>query len=171
MAPVAGGGGLTGLLGSFVNRRFWTNNPYNKEVRINLEVTLPPFLAQRGWQVIFHNPGGGSFTLPPRGSRKIRIGLKAGGEFTAAEVTQAGTQAAIVISAKINGYIFGGITYELDPSLKTPPIETPQGGGVHKDCTETAHRLLECLNLPYGEVKSVCIKKVTVDIELKNCDC
>jgi hypothetical protein len=27
VAPVAGGGGLTGLLGSFADRHFWTNNP------------------------------------------------------------------------------------------------------------------------------------------------
>lgn len=171
VAPVAGGGGLTGLMGSFVNRHFWTNNPYNKEVRVNLEATLPPFLTQRGWQVVFQNPGGGTFTLPPRGSREIRIGLKAGGQFTPADVIQAGAQAAIVVSAKINGYIFGGITYQIDPNLKTPPVETPQGGGVHKGCTESAHHLLECLHLPCGEVKSVCVKKVTVEIELKNCDC
>lgn len=170
VAPVAGGGGLTGLLGSFVNRHFWTNNPYNKEVRIKLDVTLPPFLAQRGWQIVFLNPGGGSFTLPPRGSREVHIGLKAGVEFTAADVTAAGKQAGIVVNAKINGYIFGGITYELDPNLKTPPLEVLPGG-PHKGCTETAHHLLECLNLPFGEVKSVCIKKVTIDIELKNCDC
>jgi len=171
VAPVAGGGGLTALLGSFVNRHFWTNNPYNKEVRINLEATLPPFLSQRGWQAVLQNPGGGSFTLPPRGSREIQIGLKPGGEFTAADVAQAGAQAGIVVSAKINGYIFGGITYQLDPNLKTPPVETPQGGGGHKGCTESAERLLECLHLPCGDVKSVCVKKVTVDIELKSCDC
>jgi zinc metalloprotease ZmpB len=171
VAPVAGGGGLTGLLGSFVNRHFWTNNPYNKEARINLEVTLPLFLAQRGWQVAFLNPGGGSFTLPARGSRKIHIVLKAGAEFTAADVMAAGKQAGIVVSAKINGYIFGGITYQLDPNLKSPPVEVLPGAGPHKGCTETAHHLLECLKLPCGEVKSVCVKKVTIDIELKNCDC
>jgi hypothetical protein len=171
VAPVAGGGGLTGLLGSFVNRHFWTNNPYAKEVRINLEVNLPPFLAQRGWQAAFLNPGGASFTLPSRGSRKIQIGLKAGGEFSAADVVAAGKQAGIVVSAKINGYIFGGITYQLDPNLKTPPGEVPPGGGPHRGCTETAHHLLECLKLPCGDVKSVCVKKVTIDIELKNCDC
>jgi hypothetical protein len=171
VAPVAGGGGLAGLLGSFVNRHFWTNNPYNKEVRINLEVTLPHFLVQRGWQAVLLNPGGGSFTLPARGSREIHIGLKAGGEFTPADVNAAGTQAGIVVSARINGYIFGGITYRLDPNLKTPPIEVLPGGGSPKDCTETAHDLLECLKLPCGEVRSVRVKKVTIEIELKDRDC
>ena len=171
VAPVAGGGGLQGLLGSFVNRHFWTNNPYAKEVRISLDVTLPPFLVNRGWQAVFLNPGGASFTLPPRGSREILIGLKAGGEFSPSDVVAAGTQSGIVVSAKIDGYTFGGITYQLDPNLKTPPVEIEPGGGHHKGCTETAKNLLECLKLPCGEVKSVCIKKVTVDIELKNCDC
>jgi hypothetical protein len=127
--------------------------------------------VQRGWQVVFLNPGGGSFTLSARGSRKIHIGLKAGGEFTAADVSAAGTQARIVVSAKINGYIFGGITYQLDPNMKTPPVEVFLGGDSPNDCTETAHHLLECLKLPCGEVKSVCVKKVTLEIELKNRDC
>ena len=96
---------------------------------------------------------------------------KAGAEFTAGDVTAAGKQAGIVVSAKISGYVFGGITYELDPNLKTPPVEVLPGGGPHKGCDETAHQLLESLKLPCGEVKSVCIKKVTIDIELKNCDC
>jgi hypothetical protein len=170
VAPVAGGGGLRALVASFINRRFWTNNPYAREVRVALDVTVPAFLVKRGWQVTFTNPGGGSFTLPPRGSREIRIGLKAGGEFTAAEVAQAGPNAAIVVSAKVDGYIFGGITYQLDPTLTAPPVET-QGGGPQKGCAESAHRLLECLHLPVGQVKSVCVKKVTVDIELKDCDC
>jgi hypothetical protein len=171
VAPVAGDGGLRGLLESFVDRHFWTNNPYGRETRINLEAKLPPFLVQRGWQVVFLNPGGGSFTLPSRGSREISIGLKAGSDFTAAEVIAAGKQAGIVVRAKTDGYIFGGITYQLDPNLKTPPVETSPGGGPHEGCTEIAEQLLGCLRLPAGEVKSVCVKKVTVEIELKNCDC
>jgi zinc metalloprotease ZmpB len=172
VAPVAGGGGLRALIDSFVNRRFWTNNPYAKEVRISLDVTLPPFLVKRGWKAVLLNPGGASFTLPPRGSREILIGLKAGGDFSASDVVAAGKQSGIVVSAKIDGYTFGGITYQLDPNLKTPPVEIEPGGGHPKGCTETAQGLLECLKLPCGEVKSVCIKKVTVDIELKNnCDC
>jgi len=94
--------------------------------------------------------------LPASGSLEIAIGLKAGADFTL---------------AKIDGYIFGGIAYLLDPNLKTPPVEVPPGRGPHKGCNETAHHLLECLKPPCGEVQSVCVKKMTVEIELKSCDC
>ena len=171
VAPIAGGGGLTGLLGSFVNRNFWTNNPYPKEIRVDLQVDLPLFLTQRGWQVVFLNPGGASFTFPARGSRKIQIGLKPGGEFTASDVIAAGKHASIVVSAKTDGYVFGGITYQIDPALKTPPMETLPGSGSPRMLHERLTVYLECLHLPCGQVKSVCIKKVTIDIELKSCDC
>jgi hypothetical protein len=171
VAPVAGGGGIAGLLASFVNRHFWTNNPYGKEVRIQLEAKLPAFLERRGWKVEFLSPGGGSFTLPARGSREIQIALKAGEAFTTADVVAAGKQTGIVVYAKIHGYIFGGITFQVDPKLEKPPLEVLPHGKAHKCCTKTAHELLECLDLPCGEVKSVSIKKVTVDIELKDHDC
>jgi len=35
----------------------------------------------------------------------------------------------------------------------------------------TAHRLIEFLHLPCGELKPLCVKKVTVDIHLENRDC
>ena len=171
VAPVAGGGGITGLLGSFVNRSFWTNNPYSREVRVNVEATLPPFLAQRGWQVVFRNPGGATFTLPPRGSREMQISLKAGADFSAADVLAAGNLSGIVVKASINGYVFGGITYRVDPTLKTPPVEVLPSAGSSGDCNKNAAKLIECLKLPTGEIKSVCVKKVTVEIEFKDCDC
>jgi zinc metalloprotease ZmpB len=170
VAPVAGGGGLRGLVGSFHDRFFWTNNPYGHEVRIQLDAKLPRFLADRGWRVSFPTPGGASFTLPPRGNRKIQVNLIPGSDFSAADVKAAGADAGIVVSTKVNGDIIGGITYLVDPLLKEPPVEVPPGDGAKpgKVCTEAAEELLECLKLP-GEVKSVCVRKITVDIELKCC--
>jgi hypothetical protein len=171
VAPVAGGGGLRGLIESFVHRQFWNNNPYNREIRVHLAVTLPKFLVQRGWQVVFQNPGGASFTLPPRGNRRIVIALKAGADFSAVDVVAAGKDSAIVVSAKTNGYVFGGMSYHIDPNLKTPPAELPTGGGLKKDQEKSAQELVSRLNLPLGEVRSVSIRSITVDIELKNFEC
>jgi hypothetical protein len=170
VAPVAGGGGLAGLIASFADRHFWTSNPYGRQIRVDLDVALPAFLSQRGWRVALRNPGGASFTLPARGSRKVEIGLIAGADFAAADVLAAGAQAGIVVSAKVDGYVFGGITYQVDPLLAEPAAELPQHHHS-QGCAGAAHRLLGCLQLSAGEVTSVRVKKVTVDIELDDCGC
>jgi zinc metalloprotease ZmpB len=169
VAPVAGGGGIKGLVASFIGRHFWVGNPYNREIRVDLDVTLPPLLASRGWQAALCSPGGASFTLPPRGSRKAEIGLVAGADFSPADVQAAGEQTGIVVCAKTGGYVFGGITYQLDPQLAEPAPELPQPAPCHEGCTKAAHRLLDCLDLPVGKVRSVRVKKVSVDIEIDDC--
>jgi zinc metalloprotease ZmpB len=69
----------------------------------------------------------------------------------------------------VNGIPVGGMSYTIDPHLKSPPREVPAKERRH--CTEEAKELLECLCLPVDEVKSVRIKRVTLDIDLKNgCD-
>jgi len=175
VAPVAGGGGFAGLLASFAGRHFWTNNPYGHEIRVDLDITLPAFLADRNWQAVLRNPGGASFTLPARGTRQVDIGLIAGADFSAADVAAAGLDTGIVVSAKTGGYVFGGITYQVDPLLTEPAAEVPAGDGGAgcggERCAGAAHELLECLHLPAGEVRSVRVRKVTVDIELDDCGC
>jgi hypothetical protein len=101
----------------------------------------------------------------------MQIGLKAGADFSAADVLAAGNLSGIVVKASINGYVFGGITYRVDPTLKTPPVEVLPSAGSSGDCNKNAAKLIECLKLPAGEIKSVCVKKVTVEIEFKDCDC
>jgi hypothetical protein len=168
VAPVAGGGGLTGLVASFDPRRFWVNNPYGFEGRVSLDVVLPDFLTRRGWGFVFVNPGGGSFTLPARGSREVLLRLKPGLDFTASDVPRAGSRARIVVRLIVNGIPVGGMSYAIDPQLKDPPSELPVKERKH--CAEEAKELLECLRVPVDEVKSVRIKRVTLDIELKD-DC
>ena len=84
-----GGGGLGVLIESFVHRQFWTNNPYNREIRVHLAVTLPKFLVQRGWR--FPEPRGGHPSRFRRAeNERIVIALKAGADFSAADVVAAG---------------------------------------------------------------------------------
>jgi hypothetical protein len=166
VAPVAGGGGLTGLMASFDPRRFWVNNPYGFEGRVNLEVILPDWLTRRGWGATLVNPGGAAFTLAARGSREVLLKLKPGADFAPSDVPAAGKGALIVVRVLVNGIPVGGMSYAIDPHLKAPPHEIPVK--VPEQCAEEAKELLECLCLPVDEVKSVRIKRVTLDIELKN---
>lgn len=68
-----------------------------------------------------------------------------------------------------NDNLLGGMSYYVDPSLKQPSGGRPTG----KDCDGAAQKLLDCLKVGGGKkVKKVCVKKVSVDIELDNdCGC
>ena len=167
VAPVAGGGGVRGLMASFEPRRFWMNNPYESAQRATIAVLLPDFLRRRGWDVVFDNPGRESFTLGPRASREILLRLKPGAEFSPADVPARGNR--IVVRTLLNGIPVGGMSYTIDPSLKHPPAEHPSRGEAQR-CTEEAKDLLECLDVPVDEVKSVRIRRITVDIDLRG-DC
>jgi len=169
VAPVPGGGGASGLAEAFRHRRFWARNPYKRSVRYKLDVAMPDFLRRRGWELQFHNPGGASFTLGPRDNREIILSLTPGQEFTPADVAAAGRAAVIDIHALIDDILIGGMSYAIDPKLKTPPAELPTGRD-RPDCTHAAKRLLDCLGLPQDHVKDVRVKKVTVDITFKE-DC
>lgn len=170
VAPVAGGGGITGLAASFNPRRFWVNNPYGFESRVKLEVNIPDFLTKRGWGGEFISPGGSSFTLTGRGSREVLLRLKPGSDFSPTDVQNAGADATIVVRTLVNGIPVGGMSYTIDPHLKTPPHELP-GKGPRKHCAKEAKELLECLCIPVDDVKSVRIKRVTLDVDLEtDCD-
>jgi len=69
-----------------------------------------------------------------------------------------------------DGVLIGGMSYEIDPKLKTPPRETPTGKSSG-DCKDEAAALLDCLDVPHGEVKRVRVSRVVIDVDLdKNCD-
>jgi len=98
----------------------------------------------------------------------VLLTLKPGADFSPSDVPASGAGASIVVRVIVNGIPVGGMTYKIDPRLKFPPPELPTKR--HKYCIEEAKELLECLCLPVDEVKSVRIKRVTLDIELKH-DC
>lgn len=169
LAPVAGGGGLRNLVLSFENRTFLLRNPFERTVRVRVEPRLPAFLREKGWGVNLVNPGGGRFTLGPRASRQIDVRLKPGQDFSPEDVIKAGADAMIDLEAYVDNMPVGGMSYHIDPGLKIPPRELPEVAD-RPDCQDVAEDLLECLNIPAKDVKSVKIKRITVDIDLQD-DC
>lgn len=140
VAPVAGGGGATGLLKSFENRRFFVNNPFKATVKIELKVTLPSLLSKKGWQLAFADQGQ-SFTLDVGQKREVLMYFVKGEEFTPEEVRaeerESASKAAkttggepisaevkgqenleIIVESYANEMLIGGMTYLLDPSLQ-----------------------------------------------------
>lgn len=130
VAPVAGGGGVSGLVASFQNRTFTARNPYDRPSRIVFEAVLPSFLTKRGWAVQFLSAGRGAFSLPARGERKVVFTLVPGADFKPSDVP-GGKDALIQIQTRIDGQLIGGMSYQVDPKLKHPPSEHP--GGKLKD--------------------------------------
>lgn len=166
VAPVPGAGGAAGLRAAFDRRRFWARNPYPRPLRIELRPVLPDFLVKRGYELQFLSPGGKSFTLGPRANREVIMQLKAGGNFSPAEV---GADTRIQVEVLGDGMLIGGMSYQIDPKLKTPPRET-SGGKPGQDCKDEASKLLDCLDLPHDKVKCVRVSRVVISVDLdKDC--
>ena len=162
VAPIAGGGGGGGFKASFQGRHFFVNNPFDRTVRLNIEVELPPFLREREWQLQFSNAGGASFTLGPRASREVIISVRPGRDFALADVEKAGVNNVIRVRTVVDGVVVGGMSYVVDPKLTEPPAA--RSG----KCIEVADALLECLNLPRQRACSVRLKKVIVQIDIRD---
>lgn len=164
VAPVAAGGGATGLSASLSGRRFFAKNPFERTIRVELREELPPFLTERGWKMRWE--GASRFTLGPRASREVRFSLDPGKDFTATEVRAAGPDLRIRVRSLVDGAIIGGMSYALDPSLKRPPIvHLPPKKRLR---LEDVIKDLDLRGLSHREVESIEVTHIIVDIALQN---
>jgi hypothetical protein len=164
VAPVASGPFT--LVESFRGRHFFVNNPFDRSVRIEIQAVLPEFLRRRRWGIRFLSPGADAFTLGPRGSREVVLYLEQGEDFSVDDVVAAEPNTGIDLLTLADGLPIGGMTYRVDPSLKEPPRELPEGAPP-AECADAARRLLECLDLPAQKVARVRLKRVTIDVDLE----
>lgn len=169
VAPVPGGGGAQALFDSFRRRRFWLNNPYQRTIEASIEIQLPAFLQNLGWELEFLNPGGIRFTLGPRDNREIVFRMKKGADFTPAQVGGSADR-MITVSTFADGVLTGGMSYLLDPALTHPPVEKPAKPDA-KHCSDATAELLECFGLPSGKVACTRIKSITFETKFKDEDC
>ena len=167
VAPVAGGGGIKGLVGSLQGRHFWANNPYDHAAQVQLEVVMPEFLSERGWRLGFLNPGGAKFTLGPLASREVVLSVQPGRDFAPGDVPLDVGATMIKIRTLLDGIIVGGMSYQVDPALRRPPRERPRRAR-REESEELAEKLLESIGLADREVESVRLRKVTIDIEVED---
>jgi hypothetical protein len=108
---------------------------------------------------------GNTFDLAAGAKRRIELDVTQGADFTADDIRGTADRNVRVFLYG-DGMILGGMTYQLNPDIAKPTRTPPVG----RDCTGPAGALLDCLHLPGQKVKKVCVKKVSLDIELKN-DC
>jgi hypothetical protein len=156
-------------MASFAKEIFFAGNPNPKRARVVINARIPALLKELGWEVVFLNPGGRAFALEPGQSKEVAVTLKPGKDFTPSQV-EAIPEAGRVIEFETyaDGILVGGMTYPLNPHLKEP---LPQPGkGEAKPCADVEKELMDCLKLRHGGVKSVKIRRITVDINFED-DC
>ncbi|MGQ0541661.1 MAG: hypothetical protein ACT4O9_07415 [Blastocatellia bacterium] len=164
---VPGGGGMEALIASLDGAFFVAGNNLNRRGAMELLVEMPKVLADKGWLLQFDGIPNNKFTLKAGGKREVRLKLKQGSDFTKVDI-EGSADRMINVSLTANGILLGGMSYYVDPDLKEPSGGKQPGG---KDCEGAAQKLLDCLKVSGGKkIKKVCVKKVSVDIELDN-DC
>lgn len=169
VSVVPGAGGGEALMAALNGAFFMAGNNLNRRAVMELRVEMPTVLADKGWQLQFDGISDNKFPLKAGEKRRIQLTLKKGSEFTKADIEGAADR-MINVSLLANGILLGGMSYDVDPNLTKPSGGTPTPG---KDCDGAAQKLLDCLKISGGKkVKKVCVKKVSVDIELDNdCGC
>jgi zinc metalloprotease ZmpB len=166
---VPGGGGLAGLKAGLQGKGFWVGNPGRASALITVEIELPPLLVRRGWRIELAGLPANGLRLKAGEQRLLSFELHAGANFTRAEAA-AEKLRDIVVSAHADGALLGGMVYQLDPEIEHPFNETAPADGKGK-CREQARQLLECLDLPAGDVGCVRVSRISLDIEMKRGDC
>lgn len=170
VSVVPGGGGPEAFIASLDGAFFMAGNNLNRRATMELRLNMPPALQERGWGIAFDGIGAGNkFTLRAGEKRKIVLRVKPGTSFGASAFS--GTaNSGIEIELLADGILIGGMSYHIDPELKQV-----SGGKKPKDhpCQGPGQDLLDCLQVSGGrKVKKVCVRKVSLDIELDgDCDC
>jgi hypothetical protein len=163
------GGSLQGLIAGLHGKGFWIGNPGRTAATMTASVAIPPLLARRRWRIELRGLPANGLRLKSREQRLVTFEVHAGEPFTKADA-MATTERDIVVTVTADGAITGGMVYRIDPEIDMPFNDrTPEDG---KDrCRDKAKRLLECLDLPSGNVKRVRVRKVAIDVEMGEDDC
>lgn len=166
---VSGAEGEFGLMASMNKAIFVAGNSFRRRANMEMKIDMPPVLAKAGWKLKLNGVPSEKFVLKAGEKRRITLELVPGSNFTQEQIRNAGNR-DIMVSLYGDGVLLGGMTYRIDPDMKAPTIDG-QGGNGSK-CKDKATELLDCLNLGGGKVKNVCVKKVSLDIEMdNNCKC
>jgi hypothetical protein len=120
-------GGLDDAQTTLDGAWFRVGNPARVAVTITLGVYLPELLSKRGWGVEFEGEGS-RFRLQPRERRQVVMKVTRGRPYTKAEV-EATADRDILITARADGVVIGGMTYRLDPEITRATYVPRRDGG------------------------------------------
>jgi hypothetical protein len=165
---VPGGGGVRGLIAGLQDKGFWIRNPGRATALVTASIELPPLLLARGWRVTLRHLPEGGLRLKGGEERLVTFEVRAGSPFTKEDVI-ASTERKVTVMAMADGAIVGGMVYQIDPNLELPYNDRKPQDKKDK-CRDKAEELLECLNVPDGNVKRVHVRKIAIDVEMAD-DC
>jgi hypothetical protein len=182
VAPVPAGG-IEGLITALTGRPFTVRNPFEHKAGIALDVALPAVLEKADWRVQVSSPGGAAFPLRAGTAKDVRFDLVVGRpEALERLAALPAEERELVITARADGRVIGGMTYALDPALKAEPApredepnhhhhddqdQQHDGDGRSEEaCRRSASQLLHCLGEDLGDVRSVRVSRVVLDVEL-----
>ena len=157
---VPGGGGMEALLSSMDKALFVAGNNLNRPASMDLKVSMPAVLADKGWSLDL-GEAGKRFRLKPGEKRRVALRLVPGKPFTAEELRAAGRQ-VIAVDLLADGMELGGVQYAVDPDLR---VRSGGKADHASDCAGAARQLLDCIEVGGGDVASVRVKKLSLDIE------
>lgn len=117
--PVPGGGGTEGLMAGLNGFSFFVGNPNPRDADIELQVTLPPLLADGGWRLELDGLQDNRFPLASGAKREVFMTLRPGDDFSRDQVINAADR-DISIAVLADDNVIGGMTYRLDPDISRP---------------------------------------------------
>jgi hypothetical protein len=112
-----GAGGAEAVARAFTGAPFFARNNLNVPAVMELQVRVPPFLAERGWGLGFADLEGDSFRLKAGAKRALKLEVVRGKDFTAAEFRPQRDR-RFIVTLLANGIQLGGMTYEVNPDLR-----------------------------------------------------
>jgi len=167
IVPVAGGGGIRGLILSLDNVPLWIGNPNLKTSGMELRIKLPVLLASNNWRISIKDLPDNKFELGSGKKRVIFLEVHPGSEFDKKDVEKLEDR-DIQVLVYADDVLIGGMTYRLDPDLKEPYNKRKPISGIEDKCNEKARDLLECLDVSGQKVRKVHVKNVVLDIKLED---
>ncbi len=114
---LAGAGGAEAVARALKGAPFFARNNLNVPAVMELQVRVPPFLAERGWGLGFADLAGDSFRLKAGAKRTLKLEVVRGKDFAAAEFRRQRDR-RFLVTLFANGIQLGGMTYEVDPNLR-----------------------------------------------------
>ena len=113
---VPGGGGREALVSSLTDAVFVAGNNLTRPALMQLRVSLPRVLADRGWSLDL-GAGGTRFRLAPGEKRTLRLRPVPGDPFTADDL-RAADDRSIEVRLFADETELGGVRYTVDPDLE-----------------------------------------------------
>ncbi|MBI5433584.1 MAG: hypothetical protein HZA52_12210 [Planctomycetes bacterium] len=161
--PVPGGGGERGLRTAVHERVLFVRNPHRGSAHIKFQIGMPGFLDKRRWACALRGVGREGLVLGAGERRELKLELVAGADFTADDVV-ASPERDLTVQVFADDILIGGMTYRIDPELKS--AANSGSSDPSAKCRDTAQDLLRCLSIDAGKIERVCVKKVSIDIDL-----